>query len=533
MNHQPFRFAWRFWLVAFVLGGLVDFLFWRKPVGISFPLWVFLVLAGGLFLGLGEGQRPHPRTLLLMLVTLAAALVTALRNEELTRLLNAVLALGLLLLLADTYRNGFWLFYRLGDYLKTLWRLIGAALADPFRLGKVTALSNDGENEPFGRRLWRRVLPILRGLVLALPVVIVLGALLSSADPIFADWMKNLLKVFALDHPFELFFRLFYILVFTYLFAGLLTHAIHPRREAPQPNPRQGWFTPFLGALESGVVLFCVDLLFLVFVIIQFRYFFGGQANISETGYTYSEYARRGFGELVAVAVLSLLLYLALASITRLDTPPRRRSFTVLSVFLIAMVLVMLVSAFQRLWLYEAAYGFTRLRTYTHVFIPWLGALLAAVIVFEIIQQRGRFGLAFLIFNIGFVLTLGALNVDGFIARQNIARTLQGEELDAEYLSQLSNDIVPILYREFHNPALAQDTRDQLGGELSCRTARLLEEEKRPWQAFHFSDQVARKLLFARHTEWQAYPIQRMYNSLQVTVNGQTRNCTMSFYGWD
>lgn len=533
MNLSSFRSAWRFWLVALVLGWLVDFFFWKKPIGISLPLWVFGALAGGLFLGWGERRRPHPRSILLMALALVAALVTALRLEGLTRFLNAMLALGLLLLLADTFQNGFWLFYRLGDYLTALARLTWAALAEPFRLGKATALPDAAENEPFGRRLWRRVLPLLRGLVLALPVVIVLGALLSSADPIFADWIKNLLKIFDLDRLFEYIFRLFYILIFAYLFAGLLTHAIHPQKEAARPSPHQRWFKPFLGALESGVVLFCVDLLFLVFVIIQFRYFFGGQANITETGYTYSEYARRGFGELVTVAVLSLLLYLSLASVARLDTPQRQRSFTLLSVFLMAMVLVMLVSAYQRLWLYESAYGFTQLRTYTHVFIPWLGALLVAVIVFEVLQQRGRFGLAFLIFNIGFVLTLGALNVDAFIARQNIQRTLQGEELDTSYLSRLSDDAVAALYRGFHDPALSTKTRDQLGGELACRTAQLLEDESSlPWQGFHFSAQAARNLLFAHHAEWQAYSITRESGALQVTVNGETRLCNL-FNSWD
>ena len=36
--------------------------------------------------------------------------------------------------------------------------------------------------------------------------------------------------------------------------------------------------------------------------------------------------------------------------------------------------------AFQRLLLYEAAYGFTSLRTYTHIFIPWLGFLLLDIL---------------------------------------------------------------------------------------------------------------------------------------------------------
>jgi uncharacterized membrane protein YccC len=49
-----FRHAWRFWLAALAFAWLVDFLFWRKPLGISFPLWVLVVLAGSLFIGLGE-----------------------------------------------------------------------------------------------------------------------------------------------------------------------------------------------------------------------------------------------------------------------------------------------------------------------------------------------------------------------------------------------------------------------------------------------------------------------------------------------
>jgi hypothetical protein len=44
-------------------------------------------------------------------------------------------------------------------------------------------------------------------------------------------------------------------------------------------------------------VLSSVVVLFSAFVIIQFQYFFGGAANISIEGYTYAEYARRGFGE--------------------------------------------------------------------------------------------------------------------------------------------------------------------------------------------------------------------------------------------
>ena len=41
--------------------------------------------------------------------------------------------------------------------------------------------------------------------------------------------------------------------------------------------------------------LLLVDLMFALFVGIQFFYFFGGAANITLTRYTYADYARRGF----------------------------------------------------------------------------------------------------------------------------------------------------------------------------------------------------------------------------------------------
>src|SRR5205823_3431807 len=62
-----------------------------------------------------------------------------------------------------------------------------------------------------------------------------------------------------------------------------------------------------IGRIELVVVLGALDALFLAFVLVQFRYFFGG-ANLVETSatLTYSEYARRGFFELVYVAALVL-----------------------------------------------------------------------------------------------------------------------------------------------------------------------------------------------------------------------------------
>jgi hypothetical protein len=76
--------------------------------------------------------------------------------------------------------------------------------------------------------------------------------------------------------------------------------------------------------------------------------------NITETGFTFSEYAGR-LSELVTVAVLSLILYLAWARSPGARPPPTSAAFH-LACALIALVVVILVSALQRL-LYEDAAG--------------------------------------------------------------------------------------------------------------------------------------------------------------------------------
>ncbi|HUM71224.1 MAG TPA: DUF4173 domain-containing protein, partial [Chloroflexota bacterium] len=67
-----------------------------------------------------------------------------------------------------------------------------------------------------------------------------------------------------------------------------------------------------LGYIETITLLVAVNLLFLVFVVIQFTYLFGGVAYLQVDNFSYAEYARRGFFELLLVVILSASLILGL-----------------------------------------------------------------------------------------------------------------------------------------------------------------------------------------------------------------------------
>jgi hypothetical protein len=486
----------RLWLLAFALGWSFDLLFWNLPtLGLSFPLFTILTLTGGILLLWRNGLRPARQTWYLLLPLSFFILITFLRLEPLTAFLGYIFALFLLAVFTLTYQTGRWPLYSLADYFSGFLRLFFSLIAEPliFQTQAAKARADAEERGEAQPRQPSTFWPIARGLLFAIPVLAFFTTLLASADLVFAQRVEKLVELFSLERLPEYIFRLIYIAMLAYALAGMFLHAAKPKDDEKLIGLEKPLVPTFLGFTESAIVLGSVNLLFASFVIIQFQYFFGGLQNITFAGYTYADYARNGFGELVTVAFFSLLLFLSLSAITRREQGRQRQVFSGLGIFLVAMVGVMLVSAFQRLILYEMAYGFTRLRTYTHVFIIWLGLLLLATILLELRNRQRAFGLAALIASLGFAATLSLMNVDGFIVRQNVARHLQGDRLDVGYLASLSTDAVPALAGYYQSPATDATTRDRVGAALACFNAETT--QLNDWRSFHLSRFRAEQLL--------------------------------------
>jgi hypothetical protein len=526
-------------LAVFLAWGF-DQLFWQKAVGISFFLFVLLCLFAGFILSWRAEKIPARTSLLLLAPILYFAGMTFLRLEPFTLLVDFGLALAGMLVLSLTWLGGRWWQYTLSDYALNTLRWVGSVLVKPFQSFLpqfLQARNGEGQDdqptqaEPdsaavrdAGRA--RPLLAVLLGLLLAFPLVSLLAVLLAQADLLFAQQLRDFLQFFDIENIAEYIFRLTYILVLAFLLSGVYLHALLQSQDEKLSTGESTWYSSFLNWLAAVTVLVCVDLLFTFFVIIQFRYFFGGRANIALDGFTYAEYARRGFGELLAVAFISFLVFLGLSAITRREQARSRWAFSASGIVLVALVAVILVSAFQRLLLYEAAYGFTRIRTYTHVFMLWLGLLLAAMVVLESLGAMQRFGLAFVLVALGFGATLNVLNVDAFIVRQNVARAARGEKLDIVYLVNLSDDAVPALFTQFDiRPEISQ-VRDQIGAVLACRSAFLSEQDRvRPWPSYHISHARAAGLFEEHQAALAAYPLRRVDGRWQVILNDQAIAC--------
>jgi hypothetical protein len=471
-------------LLALLLGLSVDYFFYDKSIGISFPLFITLGVLAVLAAALAERVRPALSSLWLIVPLIGFASMVFVRAEPLTTFVNVAVVLALGALWVRTFENGRLFRFGLLDMFVAFCLTAAELAVRPWPLlasARRQTMSDDGRR--------RMLLPVLRGLLLAAPILCVFTVLLGSADLVFGDRLHDILEALNLDNLPELFWRSLLVGAAAFVVIGLLVQALRPFQfgligEDGRLLPR------FLGLTESVVVLGGINLLFAAFVLIQFQYLFGGTTNINTAGYTYSEYARQGFGELAAVVLMSLLILLALSAGVRRDSRRDTLTFNSLNLLMAALVGVMVVSSLQRLLLYEEIFGFTRLRTYSHVAILWLGALFLPYLVALLAGRMRWFAPGALLAVLGFAATLNGLNVDRFIAAQNISRLSRGHELHARYLITLSDDALPELLTllDHNDPALGA----VLGPGLVCRLERLAGEEARAaWQSWHLSRQAA------------------------------------------
>jgi hypothetical protein len=328
---------------------------------------------------------------------------------------------------------------------------------------------------------------VARGLIIAAPLVVIFGALFMSADAVFAELVSN---VFRFDFE-TVASHVVLFSVAAWLSTGYLRGFLTGTDLPPLPYRRQGIDArgvpiserPTLGMTEAATALAAINLLFLVFVIVQFRYLFGGDALVQVTpALTYADYARRGFFELVFAVVLVVPVLLAA---DWLVDRRRRRDVLVfrgLAGAQVALVLAIAASALQRLRLYHASYGLTESRFYAMVLLIWMGVTLVWLAGTVLRGHRDAFAFGTLASGLGTVALLLVVNPEAIVARTNVARMKSAAppvRFDVAYATSLSADAVPVLIDAL--PALPPDVQCPLARHMLRRWPPDVERSIRGW----------------------------------------------------
>ncbi len=422
-------------VTAVILGILADLLLRVGPWGLNLTLWTLaLVLAVAALSAsspTGRSSRPAWPAILVSIFALAFAW----RDAEGVKLFNAfamAVCLAVWLERREGERVGRWTVI---DYMRGFLNSAVAAAVGPLALAKIDL----GWNSRMVSRKLRYARSAALGLLIALPLLLVFGALLMSADAVFERMVS---EAFDFDIA-DVLSHGALIAFFAWIVAGFTLVVLSVNRRAFPELPVD---RPGLGIVEVAVPIATIDLLFLTFALVQLRYLFGDASLVEGTvGLTYSEYARRGFFELVTVVALVLPIMLAADWVLAESDRKSRRIYHLLAGTLVLLLLAVVASAVKRMVLYQSAYGLTELRVYTTAFMAWLGIVLIWFAATVLRDRRTSFATGALLSGLLVIGAVNFLNPDALIARVNTNRAAHGEDFDAIYAGWLSGDAVPVL----------------------------------------------------------------------------------------
>jgi hypothetical protein len=288
--------------------------------------------------------------------------------------------------------------------------------------------------------------------------------LLGSADPVIR-WMTDSVSAWLPDWSFPT-----RVLFFAFLLSLTLgANSISSRQiEADVPRFPGVIQKLTIGLTEQRMMLWSAAVVIWIFVLLQFSYFIHPPPIATDSGVTFAEYARRGFGELSFAATIVGAIILVLEYARPTDTTEQDRKMLVrLEIALLVALELVLFSAFRRVILYEQAYGFTIARLFAQAYMV---VMCLALLALGIEVARGSISIAFgrrvAEIALGVFTVLVFWNYEAWIVNRNIDRAVQDGKFDWEYAEELSRDARPTLISRRNE--LPPDARTRVDTWITC-----------------------------------------------------------------
>lgn len=478
-----------------ILAAIFNILFYRKGLGLSYPIFV-LIFYGALMFTLRDKIEFKINFGTVLTIPIVMLSLTYLFFSNWLFLGLNFLIIPMLIVvqtLLITNNNDFkWFDIRfISDLLNAMFVRTLVHIPKPFKLiSKMIKrkTKNSGKVSVVGK--------VIIGLLLSIPLMAIIIALLSEADIVFSQWMSgisDLLKnVNTEDMIAQLTIGLIVgTIIFSYLWSLYYKENRLPGKTVKDNIEIRKVWDPVIVL----TMLTAVNVIYVVFTIIQFTYLFGGIDSLLPQDVTYAEYARRGFFELVAVTLINVSIMTGVINFTKNENINAAKALKILNSFLVGFTIVMLVSASSRMSLYEETYGYTYLRVFTHAFMIFIFVMLIATLI-KVWKESFPLLKSYIVVAIIAYLAINYFNADVFIIKNNIRRYEAniGGRLDTGYLDCLSDDAVPYMVKLLDDKNT--DVSSSIRSQLESRKVRLADDND--WQSFNLSKYKAKKVLVKR-----------------------------------
>lgn len=223
---------------------------------------------------------------------------------------------------------------------------------------------------------------VLLGMVLAVPVLVIILPLLSSADAGFERLAGNLV-LYIQRHLLCVILRMVLAVPVSLYLYGLAFGSISGRNTDRIEADRlreTGRKIRRIPDTTVCTVLALVCAVYVLFIGIQGNYLFAAFLGKLPEEFTYAEYARRGFFELCQIGVWNLI-FLGCAGMFSRSEVRGHRGLGFLTVLLSVLNLLLIATAVSKMGMYIRVYGLTVMRILPMVFMIWMALVFLCVII--------------------------------------------------------------------------------------------------------------------------------------------------------
>lgn len=336
---------------------------------------------------------------------------------------------------------------------------------------------------------------VIIGIFLALPMLIIVLCLLENADAAFA----GVIEVICNNIHFEVGPIIKRVIVIILLFGVCFSYfygLVNPR----QKEETQVILQVHLDFIITATIGTMLCLVYVVFYLSQLAYFISAFQGVLPEGFTFAEYARRGFFENLPLTMINLGVIWILGKVIKSITGKQRTYMKGMSSFIAIFTLFMSICALSKMGLYIQNYGLTLLRVY----VTWFLVLSSLIVILIFINNIGhKVPLTKSIFITFTVMYLGLnyMNVDYLVARQNASlyATRDVQDLSAYYnLSSSAMGPISKLAQKDNN-ILKDDAANYMIEEIRAIKV------NQKWQAWNVADYIAIKNLESLEEKEVAY----------------------------
>lgn len=359
----------------------------------------------------------------------------------------------------------------------------------------------------------KSAIQVFAAILVSVPVLCVVTALLVNSDAAFEGLMSYAAEKIGMT-VLKLFIAL---LISAFLMAFVVTNRFDMFDKnsillgAPK-RPLKSLFTVTLLSLLSAV--------YLAFLFSQLAYFVNSFKGLLPEGFTFADYARRGFFETESVAFINLVIIALLMQFTKKNENDELPAISKgLMAFVSAFSVFFIITAIAKMIMYINKYGLTSLRVFTSVFMIATCAFIVAfaVRVFNAEASTIKYAIAFSLVIFALLPTIG---IDRTVASYNVNAYLSGkhEKIDIEYLYRLGDEAVPYIakLKESSDKEVADKANEAI--EYLFKIKLMYSEESGEYM---FENGVITKKY---HKDWRFnltdYRISKMYENEKIVYDG-------------